>query len=360
MLNIKKSILVTSLLMTSCLGANKKYYPVKQCNNQESAYTEYQKCDLTNIKDYYDVIVDNSAKSNKVILWLIGGPMVSSLAPHLNDVANGKETKEIPFEYQNLIKTIKASDTSFYVINQSQYLKQKKFLDGNLEKFTYEAGYKEHLETVDNTYKIIKNLKSQGKKVGLAGGSYGSFVINEYLAKYGDDDLDWILSRAGRLKISNVTKIQKAFDKAFLKYHSLIRIGKNDVVDDSENKKEHKKPKNLNHLATLIKIGLKGLLKDYTKVISDQNLNKTTFLTAEPDHVVGWFHQEEITWAKSRNASVVVINETETKKVFNSIYQVSSDASKEQIELRIKGFAHSVGVWNKAQIKKYYLDPFNK
>ena len=344
---IKKSLLLSSFLITSCLNANKKYYPAKQCGNQDSVYTEYQKCDLSNIKDYYDVIIDNSKKSNKVVLYLAGGPDVSSPYEEFK--------KDIDYDYG--LKVLEINGVSHFLMNQSQYLKQKKFLDGNLEKFTYEDGYKEHLETVDNVQRVIKYLKEQGKKVGLAGSSYGSFVVNEYLAKYGDDTPDFVLSLAGRLKIGNADKLKSAFKIAFSKYHANIFIGKNDSIDDSANKLKHEKPKNVNVYEVAYKIGMDGLTKDYTKEIKDKNLNKTTFLTAEPDKQVGWFNQEEITWAKSRNAKIKVYSRAETIKYYEQAHP-NYKLTKEEFEEALKDFAHGVGTWDYPQVREYYLNAF--
>ena len=345
MLNLKKTFLLSTILLTSCLGANKKYYPIKQCGNQDANHTKYQKCDLSDVKDYYDVIIDNSAKSNKVILFLYGGPLVSSFGSVLK--------ASIQNEYE--LAAAKATGVSYYLMNQSQYLKQNKFLDGNIDKLTYEDGYKEHIETVDNVQKVIKYLKKQGKQVGLIGHSYGAFVVNEYLSKYGDDTPDFVLSAAGRLKIGNVDNLQKAYDEAFAKYHSDVFVGKNDQIIQSGTFKTHTKPEKLNALNVEYKIGLKGLLKDYTKTIKDKDLSKTTFLTAEPDHFVGWFNQEEITWAKSRKAKIEVISKVEVENIYKESHPI-----EEVNDAAIRAFAHGVSTLNLKQTLKYYINAFNK
>ncbi len=352
--------LSTLLLATSCFGGNKNYYPLKQCNNQDSTHTMYQKCDLTDVKEYYDVIVDNSKKSNKVVLWVLGGPLKSSYGKLIKDGLAGKEVPQYFSFYIDFFKEFQKSDTSIYLVNQSQYLKQKKYLDGNIEKLTYEDGYKEHMETVDSTQNIIKHLKSEGKKVGLAGGSYGSFVVNEYLAKYGDDTPDWVLSYAGRLKIGNAAKIKAAYKVAEEKQHGYIFIKDNDEVDDSYNKKDMPKPKNPNGIIVQFKIGINGLTKDYTKVIKDQDLSNTYFVTANPDFRVGWYNQEEINWARSRKASVTVYSKTESKREYDKMFPIKKDEKLEQREFNLGNFAHQVTLWNKDYIKKHYFDPFNK
>ena len=141
--------LSTMFLITSCLESNKKYYPLKQCNNQEAIYTTYQKCDLSDVKNYYDVIVDNSKKSNKVILFLQDGASSYSLGIFFKNLLKKRDDHKyntnrsvLGNEISNLIETINASDTSFYLINQTPFLKQNKLSDGDLSKLTHEQGKK--------------------------------------------------------------------------------------------------------------------------------------------------------------------------------------------------------------------------
>ncbi len=345
MLNIKKSILLSSFLITSCTGANKQYYPIKQCENQDEIHTKYQKCDLEDIKDYYDVIIDNSKVNNNVVLYLYGGPMISSPAQTIRDnfaaVYNETTQKDIGYSY--------------YLMNQIQYLKQKKFLDGNLENFTYEDGYKEHMETVDNVHKVIKHLKASGKKVGLVGISYGGFVINSYLAKYGDDTPNFVLATGQRLKMKNGQNLLKAWVESLETNEFVVDVLKDDAIKRRTLKTEG--PRNDKYVVP--RIGIANLIKDYTKLIKDTNLNKTTFLSAAPDARVGWFNQEEISWARSRNANVVFFDEKETTRQYD-LYFPDDKSTGEERAIKIGDFAHSVGYWNWEQGQKYFVKPFSQ
>ena len=360
----KKSLVLSAFAVTSCFGGGTKYYPLKQCGGQDSTHTKYQACDLKNVEDYYDVLVDNSAKSDKVILFAIGGPVTSSAGQTIKDYISGKSKKaNLPSEYLHFFKSFKDKDISIYLINQMQWLKQAKFKDGNLDKLTYEDGRKEHLETVAKTHDIIKYLKGKGKKVGLAGGSYGSFVVNEYLSQYGDDTPDWVLSFAGRIKNANAKKLESAYATAYVKNHAFVFVEENDKVEDSRNQKPASKFKTKggkNGHEVQFKIGLKGLTKDYSKSISDQDLSKVTFLTAAPDSRVGWFNSQEISWARGRKAKIDLITAAETRRVLDAKYPKSPKQSARDREFMFKGFAHAVSLWNDAQIKKYYIDPFSK
>ncbi len=349
MTKLKITFILPTLLITGCIPNTKTYYPIKQCNNQDKIYTNYQKCDLTNIKDYYDVISGDD-KNDNVLLFLEGGPSLSSSGKKWKDSA--KKTSSLQAAASGLV--------SYYLINQSQWLKQAKFLDGDLTNFTHEDAFKEHLETVNKTHKVIKHLKSQGKKVGLVGSSYGAFLVNQYLAMYGDDTPDFVLSIAGRLKMKNSANILKAYIKMWKerKYDVLIESNDNYSLlnlNESSQAQFRNISKNAEKLA--INLGHYNLIFDYTKVIKDKNLNKTTFLSAAPDGNVGWFNQEEITWAKQRNAQVDFFNEQETTKQFDLNHPLDKRKGETR-RIAIKDYAHTVGYWDAFQTKKYFIDPF--
>ncbi len=351
-MNIKKKLVFSIILLTSCFEKKQQFYKTKQCSNQSNTYIKYEKCDLTNIQDYYDVIVDNSAKSNKVILYLVGGP--SNISP-------GKQMRDNIQNYR-WAKTAKDHGVSYYLINQSQWLKANKFVEGDVKKMTLAQAYQEHMETVDNTHKVIKYLKSQGKQVGLIGHSYGSLLVNEYLAKYGDDIPDFILSVATRLKIKNTKEVSENLEASLLKKDREIKFSKDDkiLIEKLSNPKYsqyYSTPKN--QIETAIKFAIPAITKDYTKVINDKDLSKTKFLSAAPDGKIGWFNQEEISWARARKASVDFFTEEQTSQNYEIAYP-DQTLTKDEVKNELWWFGHYVGEWTKAQAKKYIVDSFNK
>ncbi len=351
-MNIKKGLVLSSVLLTSCFEKKEQFYKTKQCGNQSSTYSKYEKCDLTEVKDYYDVLVDNSAKSNKVILYLDGGPSITSF---------GKQMRDNIMNYR-WIKSAKDNNISYYLINQSQWLKANKFVESDIKQMTKSQAYQEHLETVDITHKVIKHLKSQGKQVGLIGHSYGALLVNEYLAKYGDDAPDFILSFATRLKIKNTKEILENLEAGLRQKDREIKFIKDDKIvveklEDPKSSPYYLAPKNQIELA--VKMALPAIAKDYTKVISDNDLSKTTFISAEPDARIGWLNQEEIAWAKSKKANVDFFNKTQTTQNWKAT-TASEDLDAEEIKSAIEQFAPLVGEWSNAQAKKYIVDSFNK
>ncbi len=357
-------------LTTSCFNSNKKNYFLKQCNNQDNTYATYQKCDLTDVKNYYDVIVDNSKKSNKVILFLQDGATFYSLGGSFKNLFKKDDKHQynttrsvLGDEISNLIETIKASDTSFYLINQTPFLKQNKFSDGDLSKLTYEQGKKEHLENVNNLNNVIASLKKANKQIGLVGHLYGSLILNDYLVKYGDDKLSYALAINGRVKVKNQTKIKNAWDIAFSQDHRKVLIKENDEVDDTYNQefiKQKLKPYFTDHYQKnehiiYYKVGLRNLLNDYTKAIEAKTLSKTKFLLAKPNYTYGSFSDEETSWLKSKKANVKVFSQNDVKTIFEKNYPKQKDN-----QYAFKNFAQHVSMWNKQQIQEYYLNAFNK
>ena len=344
---MKKLLIISTLLITGCNQKSKTYDPFLQCNNnQNQTYLKYEKCDLNDAEDYYDVIIDKSDKSNNIILWLEGGPQQSSPSASFR--------KNIDNRYDTYVA--KANNVSFYLINQSQWLKQARFLDGDLTKFTYEDAYKEHLETVDNTHKVIKYLKSKGKKVGLVGGSYGAVLINEYLAKYGDDVPDFVVSIAGRLNIKNKQKMLDAWIESYKKRDHEVVVKGDDEISTAPRSFPNSP---VNEGVVVTKIGIANLIKDYTKLIKDSNLNKTTFLSAAPDGKVGWLNKVEITWAESRNASVINFTQYETVGYYQAAF-LDDDSKGDERLAKLRNFAHQPGLWSDEMAKIYLINPFNK
>ena len=55
----------------------------------------------------------------------------------------------------------------------------------SLVDFDVDDAKKELQETLKRTNDIVKHFKSQNNKVLLIGGSYGGFIMGEYLKQYG-------------------------------------------------------------------------------------------------------------------------------------------------------------------------------
>ena len=367
----KLSFLMLSLIATSCGNQKSTYFPDKQCNNnKERVYLKYEACDLKDAKDYYEVIIDNSKKSNKVVLFLANGPDSSSpgwlwktfLNPE-NDDQKEEMREFLDDGIINMLETIKASDASFYLINQSLFLKQEKFEKGDLSKFTYEQGEKEHLESVEITQKVVSDLKKQNKKIGLVGHLYGSIILNDYLAKYGDSNLDYALAINSRIKVKNPDKIKQAWDVAAKQNHFQVEIKANDVVNDAYNKEFiEKKYKpvfpdkaNENFHKIYYRVGLRSLLKDYTKLFKDKSLTKTTYVSAMPNEDYGWLSNEEIVWLQGKGAQVKLYNLEEIKRIKDQLF-----SNKKTENIYYKLFNNFVTMWTKEQIQKYYLDAFRR
>ena len=340
--------LVFGLLISSCTTPQNPY-EIKQCQNQERNHTKYQKCDLSDIKDYYHPIIDHTATSDKVFLYLQGGPDLSTIAPTFTSEFEGGEN--------DFFRMLDENQISLFLINQSQWMKQAKFKDGFLFNFNEKDGHLENLETVNTTHKVISHFKNQGKKVFLYGSSYGATLINEYLVKYGDDLPDYVFSAVGRLKMKNTSNVILAKERERLTGYE-FHILENDEVDMSDEEVDiTQNPDEINNDWKLtLEMGFKPLVKDFTKLIMDSDLKKTTFFSAAPDQYVRWFNEEEINWARGRGAKVDVLSKEEVTKSWVTYF----GESKEPIKQAIKWYAHAIIWWDPEKIEKYFIKPFAK
>ena len=348
----KKLLAITGLLISGCAPQSKTTtYLIKQCQNQDQTHTKYQACDLSDIKDYYDVGLDYLDESDKVILYLEGGPSLST-------TIDLKEA-EIKKGNDNFFNALSKNKISFLMVNQAHWMKLKKYQEGNIDKWTPSDAQKENQETIDITHKVIEHLQNQGKKVLLYGLSYGAILVNQYLSKYGDDLPDYVLSSVARLKMKNTKKFLDAFAIAAKHPHSQIYVRANDEIDDEANtalKYITKESGIKNFWKMALDMGFRSLIKDYTQSIKDANLNKTTFVSVEPDRRVGWFNQEEISWARNRGAKVDLIKKEETKKSYIKYYYQGGEPA----ETAINWYGHLILGYDQDRIQKYFIDPFTK
>ncbi len=329
------------VLTTSCFGKpNVLVNGTRQCNDQEKEYKTFQACDLE-LKDWYDPIIGDPEKADKVVLWWVGGPQPASPGALVKQLDLVK--KHIPMIYQ-MLDTFKKENVAYVLLNQAQWLKQNKIKNGLSKGINGEAMKKEFYETIDKGHEAVKYFKDKGKKVLLGGESYGALLTNLYLSKYGDNLPDAIISQVGRLKIKDAPAKADLFKKGYSFYY-----GKNNQV--MEKKKEQQKW--LENFAWIF-------TTDYTKIIKDDDLSKVRFISAEPDQHVGWFNQEEINFAKSKKAKVTLFDNATTLKYFNNYKNLFGVDFKHSMGSSIKTFAHMAGTWSINHIKEFYIDPLTK
>ena len=384
MIKVKKALLGLFLTtsLSSCINVRKaadyagKHFKAS-CNDIDYKYTTYQKCEITDIEQLFHVRVDNMDKSDKVILMLDGGVNwegggLPDTYQHFGkfDPGNPPPTFDpkdndsfhsygiTPWEVQ-LLEVVNDFNVSLYSIRQSQWLKWKTFNEaGDISGLTYEDGYKEFLETVSYIPQVVKHFKDQGKKVGLVGHGYGALLLNQYLAKYGDDDLAYALSAAGRLKIGNTDKIKELFDEMEERNLANLTIKPGDDIDYGlrQIRKIDANPADLNKRETInarvgIKLGLLPLIKDYTKEFSrDNKLEYSIFVNSVDNWGMGSFNSYELAWLSNKEARVEVYDEATTQRFYNQWYK--SDLAKPQ-------FARYVTMWSRDEIEKWYITQFN-
>ena len=341
---MKKLSILSSfgLLLAGCNKPVTRVQDIPQCNNQKETYDQYRKCDLGDINHYYSTLIGDVEKNDKIVLWVTGGPQKIMPVAKMREV---KFIKKVLPLFGQSYDVFKEEKITFAVLNQPQWMKQNSFNSKTFDtEFTAKDGRKEIDETVKKLHQLIIHFKDKGKKVLIGGESYGGFLMNEYLAQYGDGLPDHILSVAARLKLANLDKMKELLAQnkfpLFTTNDRSLSIRDIDIF--------------LKNLAGEI------VTEDYTKKISDQNLSKVTFLSSEPDQHVGWLNKEEQDWAKARSANVSHYTYNQTKQYFDNYEKIFGMPFKHGMGNTIKTYAHNVGFWTKDQLKKYFVNPFAK
>lgn len=345
---------ITSLfLLASCGSTPTNNYPIKQCGNQEKSYTKYEACDLDSekgITNLVQTLYDFNPKElgKHTILWLNGGPQKSFTTKVLTKGYDDKKYYEkLPKAFQNYLDyTKKLGDekkAKFFMVNQSQWLKQEKFK--NSKNFDLKNSRLEALETVKRVHKIAKFLKDKNKsnpgwKITLGGESYGAQLVNLYLSEYGEGLFDRVVSVSGRLNIATKEKIMKKY-----KENKFVFFGENDsFIEEKDFSKNEEKS-----IGTL---GIDLMTDDFTKLITAKTLNKTVFYSSTLDKHIGWFNNSEINWARSKGAKVKLYSKQEVEKAFNDFKAKNGGKFVHGMGTSIQTFAHLSPIWSYEMYKE--------
>ena len=361
---MKKLSILTSFGLLA-VGCNKpqvtRVNDIPQCNNQKETYDQYRKCDISDVNHYYSDIVGEVEKSDKVIFWLGGGPQLSLALPKLRQEELIR--KRFPMFYK-ASEIFKKENIAFAYVNQIQWMKQKSFTSKTFYRdFQRQWGLKENEETIDHLHKLVLHFKGKGKKVIIGGESYGGFLINEYLAKYGDEAPHHLISSVGRLKMQNIKQMNETIEEGKVPYYTANDqfLKTINVVNTFPSKTTEEQKNFLKGNFLFSKsLGYVLLTTDFTKKIKDEDLSKVTFLTVEPDQHVGWFSKEERDWARDRGANVGFYPYGKTREYFNKFEQIYGVKYVSPQGGSIRSYAHQVGFWDKEQTYKYFVNPFKK
>lgn len=175
-------------------------------------------------------------------------------------------------------------------VHQAQTQNFNPFVNNDI---TLEQAVNFNTESVENLYKTIKFFKDQGRTVYVLGVSYGAFLTQELIAKYGIGIANKYLIITGRLDLNDVV-----WQAALEGKNSEFQNGTTPVVNP--NIETNVMEKNSMKLFA-------GIAKNkYTQRLETINdLSKVMYIYGTLDESVGSLTSEEINFLQTRNATVI-------------------------------------------------------
>lgn len=244
--------------------------------------------------DIHDLYLEDGNKNSKTVLLIVqGGPL--------------KAVRKWPFF------DVWKKDLHIVYARQAQDLNPA-FWTSNL--ITFEDAYAENLISVEMIDRVLKKFKSMDKKIILWGASYGTFLVQEYLAQKGfTPDVAGV--SVGRLDIEE--EMWKATKSLKLKYYE-YKNGEKTLKSAGERGDK---------AGSFLQSSL-GRYR-YTKRLANLDLTKFIYQYGEADATVGSLNQIEVDFLKAKGATVLNYPNADHGEVVNP--QNINVAVKQMLEL---------------------------
>ncbi|MGB1042224.1 MAG: hypothetical protein ACPGU6_02435 [Tenacibaculum sp.] len=148
-------------------------------------------------------------------------------------------------------------------------------------------------ESVSTLYEVIKYFKNQDRKVYILGVSYGAFLTQELIAKYGIDVADKYLIMNGRLDINDIMWQALAEGKEGEFINGVTPIINNNIQTNVIDRNSSK-------LSAAL-----GMNK-YTQLFQNiNNLANITYVYGKTDEAVGSLTAQEVSFLESKKATII-------------------------------------------------------
>jgi len=199
----------------------------------------------------------------------------------------GKQQVDLFFQAFNTTDALMAN------VHQIQTLNPNTFSGNHI---TLDQAFTFNTESVENLLKVIHFFKNQNRKVYVLGVSYGAFLIQELIAKYGVDIADKYMIITGRLNINDEVW-QAAVEGKNSEF--INGVTPNIIPDIEDNIMERNSMKLFAGIA----------MNKYTERLNTiTDLSKVTYVYGTKDEAVGSLTTEEVQFLQSKNAIVVSRN----------------------------------------------------
>ncbi len=300
-------MITASILM---LGSQSCKEVKKQETNREDTATEASYLNTSDgyiptevPEDVTELFVDftdgDVYDNDSVLLICQGGPMPMLLPK--------KEVVDHISDYHKKYGT--------YLVHQAQTYNTKLFAN----QLSFDQITQESKTSVDMLHKVIQHFKQQGKKVYLWGSSFGFFVVENYIANYGTDDITGAFAGNGRLDMNEVVWKGFSLGQTYMfDETAMIPVADEPESEDGpeEEMQEEMKgeevdyeyganapggldltPEQMENFTKNITAMAAGLGQyRHTKLLADKDLSKVIFYYGEFDRVVGTLTDDEITF----------------------------------------------------------------
>ncbi len=233
-------------------------------------------------------IEKGNVTSNKVFLYLIGGPVSELFTDDFDD--------------------LKLSDYHEVYVHQAQTLSYT-LISGLNKDLSFERATAENKVSVEILHRVVTHFQQQQKQVHLVGHSFGAFLLLSYMATYDTSQLP-ILCMAGRLEMPE--EVWKGFRdrKAFSFENGITPVQE---IFPSEISVEI-----LHKLYAGMRLQAAVGQYRYTELIKGKDLAKLLFVYAEKDVAVGRLTAAETTFLEQHKASVYKIPNGEHGSMFEN------------------------------------------
>ncbi|RXG12863.1 hypothetical protein DSM03_1088 [Leeuwenhoekiella aestuarii] len=267
----------------------------KTNSNPVLAYGKYQTTTIPeNIDELY--VETGNTNSEIVVLYVQGGP----------------------FDKLQYTQEFNAWKNELHIV----YVKQAQMINPSIlppeNKLTYEDALKENLVSVEILKRLITHFKKQNKKVLVYGESYGAWIIQKYIAEFGNE-ADAVSISAGRLnkdlKILQATKLnQKVYDITY----------KNGKRIYTEMDFTYSKP-NAYMLSSINS-------EIFTETLKDRDLSKlVVYQYGKKDGTVGHLDDNEIAFLQSKNVEIEVCKKCYHRQMLSA--KIANKAIEKMIKL---------------------------
>ncbi|RUT72193.1 hypothetical protein D0817_00820 [Flavobacterium cupreum] len=221
--------------------------------------------------------ITGNQSSNIVVVNMQGGPLYE-----LNDTAQ-------MIDFADAKNALWVDVQQIQTLNPDWFNKDISFAEAKTKAGT----------NAENVDKVVSYYKSKGKTVCLVGVSYGAFVAQDYIARYGTSKISKALIVAGRLEMENEfwEKFSEGYDGEYV-------YGADGKVTCTFIENKTAKDRNLGRLAAAL--GCKRFTALWENV---KGLDKIMYYYGTKDEKVGNFTAEEIKFLVSKKVQLFSVPE---------------------------------------------------